>query len=83
MTYKPPAYGLSMADDKYIKEHGLVPNDKGEYPRLDRRNADVPKIQTVDGFISEDAPLEDIRYELDRAQKVWQTLELLFMKRNV
>jgi hypothetical protein len=41
---------MTGADAEYIKEHGLVPDASGAYPRLDHLYK-VEQIECVDGFI--------------------------------
>jgi hypothetical protein len=49
-TFRPTNYGMTGADAEYIKEHGLVPDASGAYPRLDHLYK-VEQIECVDGFI--------------------------------
>lgn len=82
---KPTYYGLTGADEKYIKEQGLVPDKDGAYPRLDVHSS-VERIPSVgirgEHTIPVDISDDDLRKEISKANVILDGLNKLYMSRG-
>lgn len=75
--FQPKHYGITGANEAYIKEHDIHPNEAGAYPRLDDPDKIIQTIQTVTGFVRVDLPYAELEGHIADAFKVWRELVAL------